>query len=188
MINGIRQVSGRRNLLRILALLIVIAISIYIFSIRDQAQELAKYGYPGIFLLSILANATVLLPAPGVVFVFAMGTVFNPLWVALAAGAGAAIGELSGYLAGMSGQTVVERADLYNRLVDWMQKHPYLANLAILVLAFVPNPFFDLAGIASGTLKIPLSRFLFYCWIGKTFKMLMFAYAGASSIRWFMPK
>ena len=70
MINGIRQVSGRRNLLRILALLVVIAISIYIFSIRDQAQELAKYGYPGIFLLSILANATVLLPAPGVVFVF----------------------------------------------------------------------------------------------------------------------
>ena len=61
--------------------------------------------------LSILANGTVILPAPGVIFVFAMGAIFNPFWVAVAAGAGAALGELTGYLVGFSGQAVVERAD-----------------------------------------------------------------------------
>ena len=167
-------------LVRLLALLIVIAISIYIFSIRDQAKELAKYGYPGIFLLSILANATVLLPAPGILFVFAMGAVFNPFWVAIASGLGAAIGELSGYLAGFSGQAIVERADYYARIKDWMEEHNRASNLAIMGLAFIPNPFFDLAGIASGALRIPISRFLLFCLIGKVLKMLVFAYAGAN--------
>lgn len=175
----------RLTIARVLALITVIVISVYIFSIRDQAGELAKYGYPGIFLLSILANATVLLPAPGILFVFAMGAVFNPLGVALAAGAGAAIGELSGYLAGFGGSAVVERAGMYENIRNWMQTHPHLSYLAIFLLAFVPNPLFDLAGIAAGTLRMPVIRFLFFCWIGKTLKMMLFAYAGASSLNWF---
>jgi membrane protein YqaA with SNARE-associated domain len=173
---------NRLNLLRLLALVLVIAISVYVFSIRDQAEELAKYGYPGIFLLSILANATVLLPAPGVLFVFAMGAVFHPVWVALAAGLGAALGELSGYLAGFSGQAVIENTQIYNRIRDWMERNIRLSYLAISLLAFIPNPFFDLAGVAAGTLKMPVSKFLFFCAIGKILKMLAFAYAGAASL------
>jgi uncharacterized membrane protein YdjX (TVP38/TMEM64 family) len=175
----------RLNILRLLVLLIVIVISVYIFTIRHQAQELAKYGYPGIFLLSILANATILLPAPGVLFTFAMGAVFNPFAVAIAAGLGAAIGELSGYLAGFSGQAIVERVEYYERLRSWMEKHQSLSYGAILILAFIPNPLFDLAGIASGTLKIPIWRFMFFCAIGKILKMLLFAYAGASALKIF---
>ena len=165
---------------RVLAVMLVIAISVYVFSIRDQAPELARYGYPGIFLLSILSNATVLLPAPGILFVFAMGAVFNPFWVAVAAGAGSAIGELSGYLAGFGGQMIVQNADVYQRIVNWMQSHPRIDLLMVFVLAFLPNPFFDLAGIAAGVLRIPLYRFLIVCWLGKTLKMLVIAYLGAS--------
>jgi membrane protein YqaA with SNARE-associated domain len=174
----------RLTLARILAVVLVIALSLYIFSLGDRARELARYGYPGIFLLSILANATVLLPAPGVVFIFAMGAVFHPFWVALAAGAGAALGELSGYLAGFGGQAVVEQAGAYQRLRGWMENNPRLISLTILVLAFIPNPLFDLAGITAGTLKMSPTRFLFWCWLGKTLKMLAFAYAGASSLNW----
>ena len=87
-------------ILRILAIVVVIGITIYIYSIRERVEDFAEYGYPGIFLVALMANATVFLPAPGVAVVFAMGSVFNPLGVALAAGTGGAIGELSGYLAG----------------------------------------------------------------------------------------
>jgi uncharacterized membrane protein YdjX (TVP38/TMEM64 family) len=175
----------RLTLARVLAFIAVIAISVYVYSIRDQASELSKYGFPGIFILSILANGTVLLPAPAIVLVFAWGSVFNPLGVGLAAGGGAALGELTGYLAGFSGQAVVEHADLYNRLVDWMQNNQRISYLIILILAFIPNPFFDLAGMAAGTLKMPLSRFLLWCFIGKTLKMLLFAYLGAEAITLF---
>lgn len=174
--------NRRLTLFRILGLLIVIAISVYVFSIRDQAEQLALYGYPGIFLLSFLAYATVILPAPGVAVVFTMGAILNPLYVALAAGAGAALGETTGYLAGFSGQAIIERHDIYEKLTRWMVKN---GPLTILVLSAIPNPFFDLAGIAAGALKMPWRRFLFWCWTGETFKMLIFAYAGSTALNRF---
>jgi uncharacterized membrane protein YdjX (TVP38/TMEM64 family) len=47
-----------------------------------------------------------------------------------------------------------------------------------MLLAFIPNPAFDLVGIAAGALKIPFYQFIFWCWIGKVLKMLVFAYLG----------
>jgi uncharacterized membrane protein YdjX (TVP38/TMEM64 family) len=177
----------RTLLLRILALLGVVALMVVLFVFRDQVSKLQKYGYLGIFLISIAANATVIVPLPGVALTTAMGAIFNPLGVALAAGSGAAIGELSGYLAGFSGQAVVEKIAYYEKLVAWMQAHPKLDFLVILVLAFIPNPFFDMAGMAAGALKFPLWKFLLPCAIGKILKMAVFAYAGAYSIDWFLP-
>jgi membrane protein DedA with SNARE-associated domain len=104
-----------------------------------------------------------------------MGAVFNPLFVSVAAGAGAALGELSGYLAGFSGQAVVEGSERYQRVVRWMEKY---GDITILVLAFIPNPLFDLAGIIAGILKMPIWKFLIYCVIGKILKMMIFAYSG----------
>jgi uncharacterized membrane protein YdjX (TVP38/TMEM64 family) len=172
----------RLTILRILVLVSVVAFIVALFIFRDQVKKLENYGYVGIFLISIAANATIIIPLPGVAFTTAMGAIFNPIGVAVAAGLGAAIGELSGYLAGFSGQAVMERAALYDRLTKWMMKHQNLAYLMIAVVAFVPNPLFDLAGMASGALKLPLWKFLIACAIGKIFKMLIFAYAGYYSI------
>ncbi len=169
------------NALRVLALLVVIGITVYIYEIRDHIKDFEAYGYPGIFVISLLASATVFVPAPGVAVVFAMGSVFNPLLVALAAGTGAALGELSGFLAGFSGQAVVERTPFYARVHAWVLKY---GEWAILVFAAIPNPFFDIAGVAAGVTKMPLWRFLVFCWIGKIIKMLVFAFAGAYSITW----
>lgn len=171
----------RLVLLRWLSLLAVIGLSAFVFSIRDQAEQLAAYGYPGIFLIALLANATVLLPAPGLAVVFAMGGIFHPMGVALAAGTGGALGELSGYLAGFSGQAVIEHTDVYERTAPFVEKHGFFA---ILFLAAIPNPFFDLAGIAAGVTKMPVSRFLLACWIGQIIKTLTFAYAGSASLQW----
>jgi len=65
-----------------------------------------------------------------------------------------------------------------------MKQHQNLAYVMIVALAFIPNPLFDLAGMASGALKLPLWKFLLACVIGKILKMLMFAYAGHYSIDW----
>ena len=169
------------NALRVLALLAVIGITVYIYQIRDHIKDYQAYGYPGIFLINFFASATVFVPAPGVAIVFAMGSVFNPVLVALSAGTGAALGELSGYLAGFSGQAVVERTPAYARVHAWVLKY---GGWAILVFATIPNPFFDFAGLAAGVTKMPLWRFLLFCWIGKVIKMLAFAFAGAYSITW----
>lgn len=169
------------NILRALALVAVVAITLYIFSIRQRVEEFTAFGYPGIFLVALLANATILLPAPGVAVIYAMGAVFNPLGVGIAAGTGGALGELSGYLAGFGGQAVIERTDVYERTKPWVDKY---GGWAILVLAAIPNPFFDAAGIAAGIAKMPVKTFLFFVWIGQLIKMTLFAYAGRYSLEW----
>ncbi|MFZ5820153.1 MAG: VTT domain-containing protein [Chloroflexota bacterium] len=128
-----------------------------------------------------MANATVLLPAPGVAVVYAMGGIFNPLGVTLAAGTGGALGELSAYLAGFSGQAIVEKAEIFERIQPWVKKY---GPWAIMVLAAIPNPFFDTAGIVAGITKMPVGSFLLACWGGQLIKMGMFAFAGYYSLNW----
>lgn len=177
--NERKKASFLTNVLRVLALFAVIAITVFVFSIRNRVQQFAGLGYPGVFLIALLANATVLLPAPGVAIIYAMGAIFNPLGVGLAAGTGGALGELSGYLAGFSGQAVIEHMDIYNRIQPWVKRY---GGWAILVLSAIPNPFFDLAGIAAGIAKMPLRTFLLFTWIGQLIKMTMFALAGHYSV------
>jgi membrane protein YqaA with SNARE-associated domain len=173
----------RLNIIRLLVFVFVISLTVTLFLFQEQIKNLGAYGYPGIFFLSILANATVIIPLPGVLLTAAMAVILNPFWVAIAAGSGAALGELSGYLAGFSGQAVVERADRQERLVNWMRKY---GDITIVVLAFIPNPAFDMAGITAGALKMPVLRFLLWVWIGKLAKMMLIAYGGDAIMNWFM--
>ena len=55
-----------------------------------------------------------------------------------------------------------------------------------MALALIPNPLFDVAGAAAGALKMPVLEFLLWAFIGKTIKMLLFAYAGATSMDWLL--
>jgi len=172
----------RLLLLRIGALVLVVGLTVLLFVYRRQLSELGVVGYPGIFLISLISNATLILPVPGVLFTSAMGAVFNPFWVAVAAGSGAALGELSGYLAGFSGQAVVENREWYDRVVGWIKKY---GDVTIFALSVIPNPIFDIAGIVAGMLKLPLWRFLLWCWLGKVVKMLVFAYGGSTILNLF---
>ena len=174
-----RKANLQTTILRVLAILAVIAITLYTYTLRDRIAEFQALGYPGIFLVALIANATILLPAPGAALVAAVGAIFNPLGVGLAAGTGGAIGELSGYLAGFSGQAVIERTDVYAKIKPWVDKY---GGWAILVLSAIPNPLFDVAGIAAGIAKMPFWTFFFFVWIGQIIKMTIFAYAGRYSI------
>src|SRR5258706_14458676 len=129
----------RTNILRALALAGVIAITIYIISIREHVAEFKQYGYLGVFFVALLANATVFIPAPGVAIIYAMGAIFNPIYVGLAAGTGGAIGELSGFLAGFSGQAIIENSRVYERIKPWVDKY---GGLGIFSFDSNPNPLF----------------------------------------------
>lgn len=168
-------------ILRVLALGAMLGLSSLAFVIRDQLQNFRSLGYLGAFLVAFFSNASILLPIPGIWFVFASGSIFHPLGIALAAATGGALGELSGYLAGFSGQGLAERVDVFQRTMPFVQRY---GIFGIILLAAIPNPFFDLAGIAAGMLKIPLWKFLLATWIGQLIKMLSLAYAGSISLNW----
>lgn len=175
--------SKRSLILRGLSLAAFIAITIFVISIRDRAAELAVYGYPGIFVVSLLAYATVLFPAPGLAIVFGMAGVFHPFGVAIAAALGAGLGESTGYLAGISGRSVIENAKAYERIQPFVKKY---GALAIIVLTAIPNPFVDVASVVAGALKLPYWKFLLAAWLGQAIKMTIIAYAGSLSLGWLL--
>lgn len=170
------------NAIRVLAFLFVIGLTVFLYLNRSKVQQLGVFGYPGIFLVSLISNASIILPIPGVLFTSAMGAVFNPWWVALAAGSGATVGELSGYMAGFSGQGIVENREWYERVTQWIKRY---GDITIFVLALIPNPLFDIGGMVAGALRMPLWRFMLWCWLGKIGKMLIFAFGGFSILKIF---
>ena len=160
------------QVLTVLAILAALGATIYF---RDRLQELKQYGYAAVFLVGLVSNATVVLPVPGLAVSSVMGSVFNPWIVGLVGGLGQALGELTGYMAGYSGQTLVDGNPTYNRLTRWMQRY---GTWTIFVLALIPNPVFDLGGMAAGTLRFPVPKFLVACTAGKVIKNMIFALAG----------
>ena len=168
---------------RILALVLAVGITLGIYLYRDRVAQFASYGYLGLFVVSVVGNATILLPLPSLAATFVAGGILNPWLVALVSAAGMSIGELSGYLAGFGGTAIVESSnrERYRHLEDWMRRHGFVT---IFVLGAIPNPFFDLAGVAAGILHFPLWYFLLACFLGKLVKAVMFAFAGVQSLTW----
>jgi membrane protein YqaA with SNARE-associated domain len=160
-----------------------VTIAIAILASRVDIEQLRRYGYVGVFLASLISNATIALPVPGIAVT--LGTAMalpNEWWlVALVAGIGEALGESTGYLAGYGGSAIIENRRVYQRLHYWMEHH---GMMTIFVLSAIPNPFIDLAGISAGASKYAYYKFLLACWLGKTLKTLVFSWAVVHSAGW----
>jgi membrane protein YqaA with SNARE-associated domain len=181
-ITGARAWLGSRAM-PLLTLLLVIAITVVIYFYRERVVELKEYAYIGAFLISLIGNATIILPVPVPLVLASLAAVFyadngliGAIIVGLAGGAGAAIGELLGYTAGYSGRRVVTRSKLYGRLLDWVRRW---GTIAIFIFSLVPFFPFDLAGVAAGVVRFPLWKFLAACWLGRTILYIVVALAGA---------
>lgn len=159
-----------------LALVIIVSLSL------AKTNNLEEWGYIGGFIAMLLGSATIILPAPGLAVVAALGTnVPNPLLLGFIAGLGAALGEITGFLAGYGGHKIVEEQKHYKTVERYIERFGFWA---IAVLAFIPNPLFDIAGIIAGATKYPFGLFLSATLIGKIAKCTVVAYVGATAFGW----
>jgi membrane protein YqaA with SNARE-associated domain len=158
-----------------LALLVSLGVILLFAKFQDKIEALEGYGYLGAFFIGLLGNATVILPAPSLAFTTALGVALNPLLVGVAAGAGEALGEMTGYVGGISGKAIVENHARYETIKHYMARY---GEWAFFLLALIPNPLFDIAGIAAGIVRFPIWRFLLSVWAGKTLKAIVFAGLG----------
>jgi uncharacterized membrane protein YdjX (TVP38/TMEM64 family) len=166
---------------RVIGLVFVFCLTVGIALNRDRMQDFETLGYIGAFLAMLLSNATLILPAPGLIIVFALGSSLNPILVGLAGAVGATLGEITGYITGLSGVTVMEHTTMADRIRGWMNHN---GPLTIFALSVVPNPFFDLAGVMAGAVRMPLFRFLMFAFLGKSIQSVCIALAGALSLDW----
>jgi len=170
--------------LRWLGICIVLLITIFSFwlAVNPAWTEWAgEWGYVGAFVISLIASATIVLPAPGIAVVMAMGAALDPFALGIAAGLGSAFGELSGYIAGMTGRGLVQAKQ--QKHFEWIRRatEKYGPLLLFLMAAF-PFPLFDLAGIVAGALKMRVLSFFTAVAIGKSIKYIIMILAGAGAI------
>lgn len=158
-----------------LVLAVVFSMLIVFLTTRfhTELRGLGRAGYLGLFLISVLGNATIIIPAPVFVVACAAGMIYGPLAVGLIAGFGSALGELTGYYAGYGGSSVIPEGKLYHKLEQFMRQH---GMLTIFLLAAIPNPLFDVGGMISGILQMPVLRFVAAAWMGKALRLGMMAY------------
>jgi len=164
--------------LLIIAALIIISIAIYFLS--RLLGDAEAYGYLGVFLISVMASAVIIIPIPAIAVVFGLGAVLNPWLVGLMAGLGEPIGELTAYMAGYSGRVAMENRGFYVRLTNWMERR---GSLILFLFSAIPNWFFDIVGVAAGALRYPLWKYLLVVFLGKTLKGWMVAFAGYWTLR-----
>lgn len=149
-----------------------------------DAADFLKQGYVGVFVVNMITCASILFPIPGEAINVAAGSLLNPLTVALVATVGATIGEMTSYLAGFYGKTILlERyAVQYAQAERWMTRY---GLFAVFLFALVPMLVFDLIGIVAGCTRYSLPRFAAATFAGRFFRCLLLAYAGYALIPFF---
>ena len=142
-----------------------------------------QYGYFGIFLISLLGATSVFVPIPSTIVIFTLGasSTFDPLWIAVAAGAGAAIGEFSGYLIGFGGRRII--SEKQKTKMDFLTKlFRKFGPIVIFIFALTPLPD-DLLFIPLGVMRYSVIRAFIPALLGKFFSNLIIAYSGRVSLQ-----
>jgi uncharacterized membrane protein YdjX (TVP38/TMEM64 family) len=182
-----RPRTGLRSLAPILGtlLLVVAAFATMVWLTSDPERQKLVQGLvqsPGgllvLFALSAISTATLILPAPGLALTAVAGAAGDPIVVGIVTGLGQAVGELTGYFGGASGRSLLPDTAAIRKLSGWLQRR---GMVVIFALAVIPNPVFDVAGIAAGALRMPLARYLAAAASGKIIKNIVVA-GGAATI------
>ena len=157
---------------------IAILAVVYADVLRDR---LAGAGYAAVFVITAVGAATLILPAPAAVSVGAFAAALDNIWaVGLVAATGQTLGELSGYYVGWSGKAALGRMKGYDRVSAWMRHY---GALTLFVMAMIPNPFFDIAGMIAGATRFGVVRFMLVSWPGRAIKNIAFAWAGVAGLQ-----
>ena len=138
--------------------------------------ELKSVGFAGVWLLSFIGAGSIVVPVPGLAAVCLAGTPaigLNPIAVGVVAGSAEALGELTGYAAGLTGRNLVARYSWYPRIQAWMGRY---GGAFLFVMSVIPNPLFDIVGIAAGSIGYPVKRFLAILFVAKSLKGIGIAY------------
>jgi membrane protein YqaA with SNARE-associated domain len=160
----------------ILQIVFSIALVALIFAFSEQISELSMYGYAGAFLIALLGSATIVLPSPAFAAIIAMSGSFDPVLLGIVAGIGSGVGEMTGYMAGNGARTALNSHLKETKKIEDVVKKYDVAG--IFVLAFIPNPLFDAAGLIAGGLKIHWTHFLSACVLGRVFRYVLLALLG----------
>ncbi len=162
----------------------VLTVALHFHWLGD-ATLLHRGGYAALFTLGLIGGVTLFLPVPVLPIIFAGGGTLDPWLVTLAGASGMTIGMGVTYFMGTMGRglfrdlAVKPRSGRFSawskRSLRWYAGSGVTASF---LLAVIPNPIYDFAGILAGSVRVPLHRFLVGTMLGKSAQTLGVAMAG----------
>lgn len=175
------------------AFLVFLMIFLYLFISDNQGflHDFARtYGLVGIFFGAIIANATVFLPIPFDALIFFAGanpqlagfesfSFISAIAIALIGGIGAAMGEMTAYIAGLTGVKALEKFHKkeFGKLKSIRYKLHHQGMWFIFFGLLTPFPF-DIVGITAGVIKYDYKKFLVAAAAGKSLRYFIVFLAG----------
>ncbi|MQG87775.1 MAG: hypothetical protein FI699_02745 [SAR202 cluster bacterium] len=177
-------VNRSRIFRTLLFVFVVVFVSICAVLWYNDALVLENVGYGGVWVISFIAAGSIIFPLPGPAAV-CVGAApdfgLNPLAIGIISASAEALGEMTGYIAGVSGKSLIQRQRLFPRVQGLVQRR---GGLILFIGSMVPNPFFDLIGIAAGSVSYPIKKFLIVVFFAKAIKSISIAYACFMGIEW----
>jgi membrane protein YqaA with SNARE-associated domain len=174
-----RATRWRRWLSPILLGLLVTAANIGIYWLNIDYRVFGAYAYLGVFIVTLVANATTIVPVPYITIVACIaGQSDSLVLVALAGALGSALGESVAFFIGRSGRAIAEETRFYG-WVKQQLRHPWRAFVVLFGLAAPINPAFDVAGLAAGALGVPYWLFFVAVFLGRLIRFWGIGLAGA---------
>ncbi len=142
-------------------------------------QLLLQYSYFGVFLISFIGTASIIIPVPYTLIIFSLSLSgqWDPILLTIAGGIGSAIGELTGYALGYFGRRIMseERQRKMTFLVKLFDRY---GPLTIFVFALTPLPD-DLLFIPLGILRYKFYKAFIPALIGKLLMIFLLVNFGA---------
>ncbi|MDI6825792.1 MAG: VTT domain-containing protein [Candidatus Aenigmarchaeota archaeon] len=156
---------------------------IFLHIIINSHSFVNKWGYLGIFIVSLVSSASIIFPVPSFVILFSFGAIFNPLLVAIVGALGASIGNTTSYILGLGGKEILE--DKYEKKLEKIKDtfKKYGAPFWIILVNATPLPD-DIVGIFCGIIRYDFRRYFLYMFIGEVILALLLSYSGYYSINW----
>ena len=129
-------------------------------------SSMGKLGLIGVFMASLLGHLTVVAKDMFLPMYLSLTSTYHPAALGLAAGTGAALGEVATYVLGWGiAETVGDgRSQTENKLADWIRRY---GLWAVLLVASTPLPDTPIVLIA-GSNRLPIGRLLIAELLGKT--------------------
>ena len=197
-----RSIVRRYLAVSILAAMIILSIwgSVLLIQHRDLIERLEQHGYLGLFLISIFAGSPIPIPSPSMILTFTLGSILNPVLVALVSGFGNAIGNALVYATGRGGLLFFQNLGVSQQSEDKppsrigrflrILRMPRMAEFArrrmlwaVFILSIYPNPILTPIILGMGAKRYNFWKFFVACLAGKIVQCLILSYLGDFGLR-----
>ena len=173
------QARHRRHIVFAIAgIAFLLAFNIAVYFAPIDYSAFTSFAYLGAFIVTLLANALIIIPIPYVPIVAHIGATAEYPWLVVGLGAlGSVLGESVAFAAGRAELGLVSEHPIYRRLHRVAQR-PFLAGVLIFLFAVPPNPIFDVGGLAAGAVGMPYRVFFLAVFAARLIRLAVIVWLG----------